>query len=199
MEENNLITATRLIIIGGSAGSLRTILDILPGLDSELKAAIIIVLHRHHIYDSTLTELLSIKTSLVVKEAEEKVELLNGCIYIAPADYHLLVESDHTLSLDYSEKVNYSRPSIDVTLSSAAPVYGANMAAILLSGSNTDGTEGLEDVREFGGLIAVQDPVTAEVDYMPKHALQALNVQVVLKDGEMAGFINRFASGEITG
>ncbi|WP_295121614.1 chemotaxis protein CheB [uncultured Chitinophaga sp.] len=199
MEENNLITATRLIVIGGSAGSLRTILDILPDLDTGLQAAIVVVLHRHHVYDSTLTELLSVRTSLAVKEAEEKEALMNGCIYIAPADYHLLVESDHTLSLDYSEKVNYSRPSIDVTLSSAAPVYGANMAALLLSGGNTDGTEGLEEVREFGGLIAVQNPVVAEVEYMPKHALQALDVQLVLSNEVMAGFINRFASGELAG
>jgi two-component system, chemotaxis family, protein-glutamate methylesterase/glutaminase len=197
MEENIVLTQPRLVVIGGSAGSLRTILDLLPGLDTNLQAAIIVVLHRHHIYDSALTELLTLKTSLAVKEAEEKEDIVAGNIYIAPPDYHLLVESDYTLSLDYSEKVNYSRPSIDVTLDSAAPVYGPRMAALLLSGGNNDGTEGLEDVREFGGVIAVQDPLAAEVDYMPKHALQALGVKHVLKNGMMADFINAFAAGRL--
>ncbi|WP_308199264.1 chemotaxis protein CheB [Chitinophaga sedimenti] len=93
--------------------------------------------------------------------------------------------------------MNYSRPSIDVTLDTAAPVYGPRMAALLLSGGNTDGTEGLGEVREFGGMIAVQDPLDAEVDYMPKHALQTLGVKLVLKNGMMADFINAFAAGRL--
>ncbi|UYQ93177.1 chemotaxis protein CheB [Chitinophaga horti] len=197
MEENNRVTHPRIVVIGGSAGSLRTILEILPNLEPKLQAAIIIVLHRHHVYDSTLTDLLAIKTTLPVKEAEEKEDIQPGTIYIAPSDYHLLVESDYSLSLDYSEKVNYSRPSIDVTLSSAAPVCGARMAALLLSGGNNDGTDGLDEVQSFGGTIAVQDPIDAEVDYMPKHALQTLQVPFVLKNHEMADFINRFAAEDL--
>lgn len=196
MEENNVLIHPRLIIIGGSAGSLKTILNILPGIDTQLNAAIIIVVHRHHVYDSSLTELLTVKTSLVVKEAEEKEALSPGTVFIAPADYHLLIESDFTISLDYSEKVNYSRPSIDVTLSSAAQVYKTHMAALLLSGGNTDGKEGLEDVMAFGGIAAVQHPDDAEVDFMPKHALHALDIERVLNTEEMAPFINDFASGK---
>lgn len=196
MEENNVLIHPRLIIIGGSAGSLKTILDILPGIDTQLNAAIIIVVHRHHVYDSSLTELLTVRTSLVVKEAEEKEALSPGTVFIAPADYHLLVESDFTISLDYSEKVNYSRPSIDVTLSSAAMVYKKHVAALLLSGGNTDGKEGLEDVMEFGGIAAVQHPDDAEVDFMPKHALHALHIERVLHTEDMVSFINDFASGK---
>jgi two-component system chemotaxis response regulator CheB len=184
-----------LIVIGGSAGSLHAILQLLPALDTNLGAAIIIVLHRQSHYDSVLTELLGVKTTLEVKEAEEKEPVLPGVIYIAPADYHLLLESDYTFSLDYSEKVNFSRPSIDVTFSAAASVYGKNLAALLLSGANADGTEGLQSVKAMGGITAVHNPVNAEVDFMPRQAMNQVTVDHVLEIAEMADFINRFASG----
>ncbi|HEY9261808.1 chemotaxis protein CheB [Chitinophaga sp.] len=188
-----MTTAPYLIVIGGSAGGLQPILTLLPGLAVSLNAAIIIVLHRQSHYESVLTELLSAKTLLPVKEAAEKEPLLKGTIYIVPADYHLLIETDHTLSLDYSEKVNFSRPSIDVTFSSAALAYGSNMAALLLSGANTDGTEGLIDVHEAGGTTAVQDPATADVDYMPRQAIELAPVDIILQPQEMATFINGIA------
>ena len=182
-----------MIVIGGSAGGLQPILTLLPGLAPPLHAAIIIVLHRQSHYESVLTELLAAKTDFRVKEAAEKEPLECGVIYIAPADYHLLVESDHTLSLDDSEKVNFSRPSIDVTFTSAALAYGSNMAALLLSGANTDGAEGLIDVHGAGGTTAVQDPVTADVDYMPRQAIQLAPVDIILQPHEMATFINEMA------
>jgi two-component system chemotaxis response regulator CheB len=188
-----MTTAPYLIVIGGSAGGLQPILALLPGLHTPLNAAIIIVLHRQNHYESVLQELLSAKTNFPVKEAAEKEPLESGIIYIAPADYHLLVESDHTLSLDDSEKVNFSRPSIDVTFSSAALAYGSNMTALLLSGANTDGTEGLIDVHEAGGTTAVQDPATADVDYMPRQAIQLAPVDIILPPHEMALFINEMA------
>ncbi|MBO9732968.1 MAG: chemotaxis protein CheB [Chitinophaga sp.] len=188
-----MTTAPYLIVIGGSAGGLQPILTLLPGLTLSLNAAVIIVLHRQSQYESVLTELLSARSSLPVKEAAEKEVLLPGVIYIAPADYHLLIERDHTLSLDDSEKVNFSRPSIDVTFLSAALAYRSNMAALLLSGANNDGTEGLIDVHEAGGTTAVQDPATAEVDYMPRQAIELAPVDIILQPGEMAGFINEIA------
>ncbi|NSL90002.1 chemotaxis protein CheB [Chitinophaga solisilvae] len=190
--------APQLILIGGSAGGLQAILTLLPDLDPQLNAAVVIVLHRQSYYDSVLTELLSVKTRLQVKEAEEKEELLPGVIYIAPADYHLLIEGDHTFSLDYSEKVNYSRPSIDVTFSAAAWAWRSRMAAILLSGANNDGVEGLRDIHDAGGITLVQDPDTAEVDYMPRQAILAAPVHHVLPACEMAAFINNFA-GTVAG
>jgi len=188
-----MTTAPYLIVIGGSAGGLHPILTLLPGLAVSLNAAIIIVLHRQSHYESVLTELLSAKSLLPVKEAAEKEPLLKGMIYIVPADYHLLIETDHTLSLDYSEKVNFSRPSIDVTFSSAALAYGNNMTALLLSGANTDGAEGLIDVHEAGGTTAVQDPATADVDYMPRQAIELAPVDIILQPQEMATFLNGIA------
>jgi two-component system, chemotaxis family, protein-glutamate methylesterase/glutaminase len=188
-----MITAPYLIVIGGSAGGLYPILTLLPGLVASLPAAVLIVLHRQSHYESVLTDLLSAKATLPVKEASEKEPLLPATIYIAPADYHLLIETDHTFSLDDSEKVNFSRPSIDVTFTSAALAYGSRMTALLLSGANTDGTEGLIDVHDAGGTTAVQDPATADADYMPRQAILHAPVDIILQPREMAAFINRMA------
>ncbi|WP_142685704.1 chemotaxis protein CheB [Chitinophaga polysaccharea] len=186
-------TAPYLFVIGGSAGGLQPILTLLPGLVASLPAAILIVLHRQSHYESILTDLLSTRCCLPVMEAAEKEPLQPATVYIAPADYHLLIETDHTFSLDDSEKVNFSRPSIDVTFTSAALAYGSNMTALLLSGANIDGTEGLIDVHNAGGTTAVQDPASAEVDYMPKQAIMQAPVDVILQPQEMAAFINRMA------
>src|SRR5690606_15964808 len=117
-----------------------------------------------------LAELFSNKTSIPVKEIDEKEQIKRGMIYIAPPDYHTLIEKDKTFSLDFSEKVNYSRPGIDVTFQTAAEAYGQGAAAILLSGANADGTSGLDTIKAFGGITIVQSPQTAEVDFMPSYA-----------------------------
>lgn len=178
------------LIIGGSAGSLDVLLKVLPRIDRAISFPIVIVIHRKKGTDSLLADLLSTKTILNVKEAEEKEGLLAGTIYIVPSDYHLLIEKDFTISLDSSEKVNYSRPSIDVTFHSAAEVYGEKLACILLSGSNSDGVNGLMSVKRFGGETAVQDPSSAQVDYMPKQAILKAEIDHVLKIEEMANYIN---------
>ncbi|MBC8035020.1 MAG: chemotaxis protein CheB [Chitinophagaceae bacterium] len=188
--EKNSIAPFPLIVVGGSAGSLEVILSFLPLLRKDLKVAILIVLHRSSDPDPVLQSLLSSKTSIAVKEAEEKELLMKGVIYIAPADYHLLIEKDFTFSLDYSEKVNYSRPSIDVTFEIAAEVFKERTTGILLSGANTDGTEGLMAVKATGGTTVVQDPSTASVPYMPQYAVSHAPVDHVLKAADIAAFIN---------
>ncbi|WP_026899022.1 chemotaxis protein CheB [Daejeonella oryzae] len=183
--------ATEVLIIGGSAGSLEVILHALPLLSNPLKIAIIIVLHRKSSSESILTELLCIKTSIPVKEADEKEFIKSGTIYLAPADYHLLIEKDRTFSLDYSEKINFSRPCIDLTFQTAAEVYRESLAALLLSGANADGVEGLELIQLTGGLTAVQNPEDAKISYMPQHALDKLKPDLILNKDEVADFINR--------
>nr|WP_315824569.1 chemotaxis protein CheB [Paraflavitalea speifideiaquila] len=111
-------------------------------------------------------------------------------IYIAPTDYHLLLEKDRSFSLDVSEKVNYSRPSIDTTFESAAEVYGPSLLGILLSGANADGVEGMKRIKSLGGTCLVQDPETADVDYMPRKALQQVKVDIILPAHEIADYIN---------
>jgi two-component system, chemotaxis family, protein-glutamate methylesterase/glutaminase len=171
MEKEVFINKYELLIIGGSAGSLEVILEVLPSLRHDLDYAILLVLHRRS-GDSLLTGLLSDKTRLEVKEAEEKEAIRPGVIYIAPADYHLLVEKDKTLSLDYSEKIHYSRPAIDASYETAAEAYGPLLIGVLLSGANADGAEGLLQIKQAGGLTIVQDPNEASVSYMPQQAIE---------------------------
>lgn len=179
-----------LMLIGGSAGSLDAILRFLPFLPGQGQLSVVLVLHRKS-GESLLPELLAGKTSWVVKEAEEKEKLQPGILYIAPPDYHLLIEKDKTLSLDYSEKINYSRPSIDVTFETAAGVYGTSVIALLLSGANQDGTEGLQKIKEAGGFVMVQNPDEAVVRYMPQHAVEQVAVDEVVNMTEVASLIQR--------
>ena len=180
MEKNSIKNDCQLVVIGGSAGSLDIILSLLPFLRPDLPFPIIIVLHRKTSIDSTLADLFASKTTLCVKEAEDKDLLMPGNIYVAPADYRLLVEKDGTLSLDFSEKVNYSRPSIDVTFDTAAEAFKTKLVCLLLSGASSDGTEGLKVVKKYGGIVMVQNPETARVAYMPEHAIADVEVDQVI-------------------
>lgn len=190
MEKNSVTNKCSMLIIGGSAGSLDIILKLLPDLRLDLAFPIIVVLHRQKSSDSVLTNIFASKTTLTVKEAEEKDIIAPGCIYIAPADYHLLIEKDYTLSLDFSEKVNFSRPSIDVTFQTAAEAYQSELAGLLLSGASGDGTEGLRAVKEYGGTVWVQNPLTAQVAYMPEQAIARVEVDRIIDADELAHYIN---------
>jgi two-component system chemotaxis response regulator CheB len=182
-----------LMVIGGSAGSLQVILGILPAIQSDFPLPILIVLHRNGVFESNLEDLLASRTRASIKEVEEKEPILPGVIYIAPADYHVLIENDRTFSLDYSERVNFSRPSIDVTFRCASDVYGADLVCLLLSGGNADGVEGLQYVKGRGGVVVVQDPATAEVPYMPEHAIARVGADFVVPAGELPAFLKGLA------
>jgi len=173
-------TIPRLIVIGGSAGSLSMVLRILPYLDVSLHIPIVTVFHRKS-DDTTLTEVLSSRTRFDVKEIEDKAGILPNVFYVAPADYHVLIEKDYTFTLDDSEKVNYGRPSIDVTFESAADAYGANLTCILLSGANADGVNGLKIAKQKGSSIIIQDPASAEVPYMPQQAMAHVTPDYILR------------------
>ncbi len=179
------------LIIGGSAGSLDVLLEIFPALRNDISFPIVLVVHRKASNESLLTDLLKSRTTLAVSEAEEKEFLSSGKVFIAPADYHMLVEQDQSISLDYSEKVNYSRPSIDVTFQSAAEVYKEKLVCILLSGSNADGVEGLKSVNNFGGRVVIQNPNTAIMPYMPQQAVLNVKPHVLLDSHDMADYINK--------
>jgi two-component system chemotaxis response regulator CheB len=193
MEKNQVIPDCKVLIIGGSAGSLDLLVKLLP-LVQKISFAMVIVLHRKSGEDSTLEELIAVKAKIPVKAVEDKTQLLPGYIYIAPADYHLLFEKNNQLSLDTSEKINYSRPSIDVAFESAADAYGNALAAILLSGANADGTEGLKAVKNSGGVIAVQNPETAEMPFMPQNAIGNLMPDFVLDFDGLLEFIKSINS-----
>lgn len=181
------------LIIGGSAGSLDVLLKVVPNLRADLSFPVVIVLHRKPGADQLLPDLLSAKTPLRVKELEEKELMIKGTIYIAPSDYHILIENDHTFSIDHSEKVNYSRPSIDVTFQSAADAFREHAVCILLSGTNADGVEGLKRVKRFGGKAIIQNPDTAIAPYMPEQARLHVSIDEILEPEDMAVFINQLS------
>jgi len=185
MAEDKIIANCKVVIIGGSAGSLNALMQILPDLSQLNGFAVVIVLHRKSTDDQTLEELIALKSSITVKIVEDKVPLVPGYIYVAPSNYHLLFEKNDTLSLDISEKINYSRPSIDVSFESASEIYGEALVGILLSGSNTDGTYGLKAIKAAGGTIVVQNPTVAEMPFMPHNAILNTNPDFVLDNQEI--------------
>jgi two-component system, chemotaxis family, protein-glutamate methylesterase/glutaminase len=185
MEKDEMISGCEIVIIGGSAGSLKVLMHVLPLLKSIPTYALVIVLHRKNTEDTTLEDLIALKTIVPVKIVEDKTILEAGFIYIAPSDYHLLFEKNNLLSLDISEKVNHSRPSIDVSFESAAVVYKSSLVAILLSGSNTDGTLGLKTIQQLGGTIVIQNPSSADMPYMPNSAIQNMTPDLILNVDEI--------------
>ena len=189
MEENKVISKCKVVIVGGSAGSLNSLMHILPNLPKLISFALVIVLHRKSSDDLTLEELLKVKSSVPVKIIEDKIPLVAGFLYVAPSNYHLLFEKNDTLALDTSEKVNYSRPSIDVSFESAAEVYGSSLIGILLSGSNADGTEGMKAIQKSDGLIVIQDPLSADMPFMPKHAIVNTKPDYILNNEEILNFL----------
>lgn len=179
-----------LVVIGGSAGSLDVLLYLLPRLKPDFNKPIVVVLHRRQNYEPMLAKLLNATSTIPAKEADEKEEINPRKLYIAPADYHLLIENDHTFSLDFSEKINHSRPSIDVTFQCAADAYGEGLVCIILSGANGDGTEGFVYAKSKGATLIAQSPESAQVPYMPRHAIQNSPVDMVLSTEQMVGYLN---------
>lgn len=190
MEKNQVAVTGRLIVIGGSSGSLDALLLLLPLLKKDFHTPVILVMHRNTTTGTALTELIASRTHLKVKEADEKDKLMPGWIYIAPPDYHLLVEDDGTLSLDISEKVNYCRPSIDVNFASAAVAFKEKLTAVLLSGANADGVEGMIRVKKYGGQNIVQDPQEAIVPFMPEQAILSCEVDMIAGAAGIAAILN---------
>jgi len=198
IRETGDLKGIKALVIGGSAGSIEVIVKILQNLEKNLALAIIIIVHRKSTSDASLTNLFNNRSVIEVTEAEEKEQILPGRIYLAPANYHLLVETDHTFSLDTSEKVEYSRPSIDVTFESAADVYGGSLAALLLSGANSDGSEGLLTIANTGGLTIVQNPESAEVGFMPKAAIFKTVVDYIVETDDLPDFVNKLSAAQLS-
>jgi two-component system chemotaxis response regulator CheB len=165
--------------MGTSTGGLHALTRLLSALPAEYSLPIVIVQHRSKDSDERLPALLQIASPLPVREAEDK-ELLRGPgVYLGPPDYHLLVEPA-CLALSTEEPVAYSRPSIDVLFESASYAFGRGVIGVLLTGANQDGTRGLLQIKARGGYVIVQDPASAESDFMPKHAVKHVTPDRVL-------------------
>jgi two-component system, chemotaxis family, protein-glutamate methylesterase/glutaminase len=162
-----------LVVVGTSWGGLAALRTLIGGLPDSFQMAVTLVQHRHKDSDHLLRTLLQERSSLHVFEVEDKMPLEHGHIYVAPPDYHTLVERGY-FSLSTEAPVRYSRPSIDVTFSSAADSYGHRTVGIVLTGANADGADGLRRISDRGGLAIVQDPATAESRTMPAAAQKAV-------------------------
>jgi two-component system chemotaxis response regulator CheB len=169
------------VVIGASAGGVDALLHLLSGLPDHFSLPVVTVLHLPESRDSRLAEIFRHKLPVEVREAADKDAIAPATVYFAGAGYHLFVERDRSFALSCEAPVNYSRPSIDLLMASAADAYGPALAGILLTGANHDGAEGLARIGERGGLTVVQDPEEAQVATMPEAAIRLRQPDFVLK------------------
>jgi two-component system chemotaxis response regulator CheB len=174
-----------IVAVGTSWGGLSAMSTLLASLPEEFSIPIVVVQHRSKDSDRLLVQLLQDATGLKVCEIEDKDVLRAGTVHVAPADYHVLVESGY-LSLTLEEPVRFSRPSIDVMFASAADAYGPATIGVILTGANEDGARGLAAIVKRGGCALIQDPKTAEIRIMPEAALKATPTAEVLSLDHLA-------------
>jgi two-component system chemotaxis response regulator CheB len=168
------------VVIGASAGGVDALLELLPALPASFGSATVCILHVPADRESRLAELFAARLPLPVREAQDKQPVEPGTVYFAGAGYHLSIEEDRVFSLSCEPPVHFARPAIDVLMESAADAYGAALAGILLTGANIDGAEGMQRIRQRGGLTVVQDPKEAQAATMPLEALRRCDAHLVL-------------------
>jgi two-component system, chemotaxis family, protein-glutamate methylesterase/glutaminase len=178
-----------LICIGASWGGLHAVGRILSDIPQDLEQAIVIAQHRHpDSLASALPELLALQIARPVRDIEDKLEIRPSQVYIAPPDYHVLVEHGW-FALSLEERVNYARPSIDVLFESAAEAYRERAIGVILTGANEDGAAGLKRIKELGGVAVIQDPAQALRRAMPDAAIAATVADAVLPIEEIGKFL----------
>jgi two-component system chemotaxis response regulator CheB len=189
----------RAIAAGVSMGGVEALRVLLGGLPADFPLPLLIV---HHISPDSGSDMASFHDSccaLRVKEADEEEAIIPGTAYLAPANYHLLVERDGHLMLSTDLPVNFARPSIDVLFESAAYAFGSALIGIVLTGGGTDGSKGLKTIQDHGGLVIVQDPEDAEMEFMPRHALAAVKADYVLPLREISPLLCRLTGTDYRG
>jgi two-component system chemotaxis response regulator CheB len=182
-----------IVVIGASWGGIEALKIIFSSLTAEFPLPVAVVLHRGRDTGENLCPLLQKYSPLKVKEAEDKEAIMPGNIYIAPADYHLIVEEGH-FALSIDEQVNYARPSIDVLFESAADSYKNKVTGVILTGANRDGTDGMKAIKSKGGFTIVQDTDTAESRFMPESVIKNVKTDRILPLNEIGHFLWRLTS-----
>jgi two-component system chemotaxis response regulator CheB len=173
------------IVIGSSTGGFYALKKIITSLPEGFSLPIMIAQHISPNSDNFMAKYFDGLSLVTVKEADEKEPILPGVVYIAPPNYHLLIEEDFTLTLSTEEKRNYARPSVDVLFESAAYAFGPKLIGVVLTGANNDGAKGLLAIKNFGGTTIVQNPKEAEAYVMPQAALETANPDFVLSLDEI--------------
>lgn len=181
--------AGEIVVVGTSRGGLKALQSLLSGLDAGFTLPMVIVQHRGKDLETGLCEYLGRSSQMPVSEPEDKEPILEGHVYLAPRDYHLLIESA-SFALSTDPPVGFARPSIDVLFESAAHEYRERTIGVILTGSNQDGARGLAVIKEHGGVTVVEDPVTAAHREMPDAALARSNPNWVMSLQEIAPCLN---------
>jgi two-component system chemotaxis response regulator CheB len=179
------------IVIGVSAGGLNALSEIFSRLPADFPIPVMVTQHLHPDDDGSLAEILSPKSSLKIIEAMDKMPVVPGTVYLAPPNYHLLIERDNTLALSKDQKTNYSRPSIDVMFETAAYAYGDKLIGIILTGANNDGSAGISLIKDFGGLTIAQDPAVAEFPAMPEFAVSTGKIDKIFSLEELSRYLKQ--------
>jgi|688.fasta_scaffold216378_2 two-component system chemotaxis response regulator CheB len=183
----------KLIIVGCSLGGLSATKTLLAGIAEDCSVPIVLIQHREQkaevSMDNVLTNMMQRYTKRRIEEAEDKTPLNMNRIYLAPADYHVLIEHD-CIALSADEPVTYARPSIDVAFDSAARTYGSGVICVVLTGASRDGADGAASVESRGGLVIIQDPSTAEKDTLPKSAIEATEKAKVMHLDQIGPFVS---------
>lgn len=175
--------------IGASWGGLKAVGQVLADLPAELDLPIAIAQHRHpDSQEGTLAELLQAQTDRTVLDVEDKMAIEPGYVYIAPPNYHLLVERG-SFALSVDERIKFARPSIDVLFETAAHAYGAGVIGIILTGANDDGAHGLARIKKVGGVALIQDPLGAARRTMPDAAIAATVADAILPLDAIGKFV----------
>lgn len=181
------------VVIGASAGGVEALSILLGALPPGYPAAVIIVMHLSRERPSLLPALFQARCVLEVREAVDKEPVSPGTVYLAPPDYHLLIDPGPQLALSVDDPVLFSRPSIDVLFESAADEYRERLLGVVLTGGNEDGARGLAAIRAAGGLGAVQQPDTAQVGVMPRAALERAQPEFILPLDGLAALLRSLA------
>jgi two-component system chemotaxis response regulator CheB len=183
-----------LIVIGCSLGGMKALQTILGSLPATFCVPIAIVQHRYRTSSEGLPSYLRRHSNLPVVDADDKQWIEKGHVYLAPANYHLLIENNE-LSLSVDEAVAYSRPSVDVLFESAAEAYRDKVVGVVLTGANSDGARGAAEIKKRGGFVIVQDPKTAEAPSMPQSAIDAARVDRILPLERIGPFLTELCGG----
>ena len=183
------MSAPQIVVIGTSSGGLEAMQVLLPGLGEKFPCPLVVAQHRGREAGSGLRDFLQKSCRMPIEEPEDKSPIEPGHVYLAPGDYHLLVEKGH-FALSIDAPVWYARPSINVLFESAADAYAETVIGIILSGANGDGARGLAAIKARGGTTIVEEPATAAYRAMPEAALNATAVDRVLPLAEIAPYLS---------
>lgn len=182
------------IVMGVSSGGFVTLETFFASLSEQIRIPLIIVQHLHPQQSDFHIRHFDRICALPVKEPNDKEPIMPGFVYMAPPNYHLLIEEDACFALSVDSKVNFSRPSVDVLFYSAVDCYGAGTIGVVMTGANSDGSRGLAQIKAHGGLAIVQDPKEAQVSEMPEAALQLIKPDYILPVVEIAKLLNNLGT-----